>query len=160
MTTSSPNEFWDKIKKLGPRKTEKIPMEVYDENGDILTDEKLVLSRWRMDFQNLYNTDNIEAEFDDEFQREVLTVKLLREDQMLDPLYTENCDINSIITTDEIRNLVRKTKNGKSCGIDCIPYEVLKNEPVIKMLHSLFQFIFDTGIIPSIWRQAIICPIL
>ena len=53
-----------------------------------------------------------------------------------------------------------KTKSGKSCGTDELPYEVLKSNAVIKILHKMFMFYFDTGITPSIWRKAIICPLL
>ena len=35
-----------------------------------------------------------------------------------------------------------------------------KFPPVIAVIHQLFQLIFDTSIIPSVWRQSIICPIL
>ena len=51
-------------------------------------------------------------------------------------------------------------KNVKSSGIDNIPYEVLKFPSVIPVLRSLFQLIFDTSIIPSLWGKAIIYPIL
>ena len=37
---------------------------------------------------------------------------------------------------------------------------MLKFPPVIAVIHQLFQLIFDTSIIPSVWRQSIICPIL
>ena len=50
-------------------------------------------------------------------------------------------------------------KNGKSAGIDNIPYEVLKFPSVIQVIQSLFQLLFDTGIIP-LWKKAIVCPIL
>ncbi|VDH91189.1 Hypothetical predicted protein [Mytilus galloprovincialis] len=79
---------------------------------------------------------------------------------MLDPLFIENEELNSAITIDGIRRLVSRTKNGKSCGIDNIPYEVLKTENVIAVLNSMFQLVFDTSIVPSLWHQAIICPIL
>ena len=45
MTSENPNEFWEKIKKIGPRKYSKVPMETIDENGEIVTDETLVLNR-------------------------------------------------------------------------------------------------------------------
>ena len=79
---------------------------------------------------------------------------------MLDPSYDSNMELTHNIDIAEIERLVMKTKNGKSVGIDRIPYEVLKFSSVIQVLHSLFQFIFDTGITPSLWRKAIICPIL
>ncbi|VDI40881.1 Hypothetical predicted protein [Mytilus galloprovincialis] len=160
MVTSNPNDFWDKIKKLGPRKVQNIPMEVYGPNGEILTDDDSVLNRWKTDFHNIYNMDNSTAEFNDNFHSQVLSHKSSLEDCMIDPLYDENPELNTNITIDEIRRLILGAKNGKACGIDSIPYEVLKYESVISVLHSLFQLIFETSIIPSIWRQAIICPIL
>jgi hypothetical protein len=36
----------------------------------------------------------------------------------------------------------------------------LKYPIIIESLHNLFQVVFDTSIIPSIWRKAIMCPIL
>lgn len=55
-----------------------------------------------------------------------------------------------------------KSKNGKSSGVDEIPYEVLKYDCVIdsEVIHRLFMLCFESHIIPSVWRQAIICPIL
>ena len=51
-------------------------------------------------------------------------------------------------------------KSKSACGHDEIPYCVLKYPPVIRTIHELFQLVFDTSIIPSVWRKAIICPIL
>ncbi|CAC5408598.1 unnamed protein product [Mytilus coruscus] len=80
---------------------------------------------------------------------------------MLDPLYQSNEDLNSIITLEEITTkVVRAAKNGKSTGIDEIPYEVLKFPNVIQVHQCLFQLIFETSIIPSIWRKAILYLIL
>ena len=159
MTTENPNEFWEKIKRLGPRQSTNIPMEIYGQNGEILTDENIVLETWKQDFENLYNNGD-GNDFNTDFHREALSHKLLLEDRMLDPLYISNPELNHNITITEIERLVMNAKNGKSVGIDCIPYEVLKFPPVIQVLHSLFQLIFDTGITPSLWRKAIICPIL
>ncbi|XP_060556015.1 uncharacterized protein LOC132716677 [Ruditapes philippinarum] len=53
-----------------------------------------------------------------------------------------------------------KAKSRSACGYDEIPYFVLKCPALIAILKELFQLIFDTGIIPSIWRKSIICPIL
>jgi hypothetical protein len=45
-------------------------------------------------------------------------------------------------------------------GFDSIPYDVLKFPPIIVLLQKLFQLIFDTSIIPEVWRKVIIFPIL
>ena len=61
MSTENPREFWNKIKTLGPRKSTNIPMEVYNENGEILTDEQSVLNCWKTDFENIYNNDSFDS---------------------------------------------------------------------------------------------------
>ena len=40
MSSTNPNEFWNKIRKLGPRNNNNIPMEVLNEDGTILTTER------------------------------------------------------------------------------------------------------------------------
>jgi hypothetical protein len=77
----------------------------------------------------------------------------------IDPLYESNEMLNCNITYDEIKAAVSRAKNGKAVGIDKIPNEVLKLNPVISVLHKLFQLIFDSSKIPSLWRKAIIVPI-
>ena len=47
--------------------------------------------------------------------------------------------------------IVKNTKNGKSTGIDHLPYEVY--------LKYYFQLCFDSGYIPDQWLKAIISPI-
>ena len=159
MTTENPNEFWEKIKKLGPQKYSNIPMETTDNNGSIVTDETFVLNRWKTDFENLYRNDDENA-FNTEFQNEALSHKTVLEENMLDPLYESNSDLNQNISLQEIQKIIMNAKNGKSSGIDNIPYDVLKFPTVIPVLCLLFQLIFDTSIILSLWRKAIIYPIL
>ena len=159
MSTENPREFWNKIITLGPRKSTNIPMEVYNENGEVLTNEKCVLNRWKTDFENIYNNESVD-DFDSAFQREALSHKRLLEDRMLDPLYDSNAELNRNISFEELEKVLLKAKNGKSVGIDQIPYEILKLDSVKSVLLSLFQLVFDTSLIPSLWRKAVIFPLL
>ena len=43
-----------------------------------------------------------------------------------------------------------KSKNGKSTGIDDIPYEVLKFDCVIRVIHRLFMLCFESKLFPLI----------
>jgi len=52
------------------------------------------------------------------------------------------------------------TQSKSASGLDAIPYCVLKNPPIIAVLHKLFQLLFDSGKIPTEWRITVICPIL
>ena len=51
---SDPQVFWAHIKNLGPTKKQTIPMGV-EINGHIVTDQNLVLDKWRSEYELLYN---------------------------------------------------------------------------------------------------------
>ncbi|XP_053387326.1 uncharacterized protein LOC123542028 [Mercenaria mercenaria] len=78
---------------------------------------------------------------------------------MEEPMYTPNDCLNKNITIEEICLVVEQAELQSAYGYDNIPFGVLKFPPVISVLHQLFQLIFDSSLIPSIWRKAIICPI-
>ncbi len=78
---------------------------------------------------------------------------------MQDPLYDSNEILNNNISLAELEQVILKSKNKKSTGIDCLPYEVFKNKPIQQILLKLFQLCFDTSKIPSIWRKTLISPI-
>lgn len=79
---------------------------------------------------------------------------------MTEPTYISNPFLNKPIEVIKISNVVLRNKDCKSTGIDNLPAEVLKNETVIKALHKLFNFIFESNKILSVWKKAIIFPIL
>ena len=157
--TDDPRKFWDHLRSLGPKRKQDTPFEVYDEQGNVTSDPDIVCEKWSTDFSSLYNQRDTEAQFDNQFYDEILKHKRLLEENMLDPLYEENTSLNHTINRNEVEHAVFRAKNGKASGIDKIPYEVLKNQSIVDTLHSLFNLCFDTGIIPSIWRKAIISPL-
>ena len=55
--------------------------------------------------------------------------------------------------------MVQKAKKGKAPGLDSIIYEALKNNVAIQSLTSLFNTCLQSGLVPSIWKKAIISPI-
>lgn len=65
LSSKNPNNFWNGIRKLGPRKDRFIPFEIV-ENGQIVTDENRVYERWKYEFEKLYHGDN-DNDFDDDF---------------------------------------------------------------------------------------------
>ena len=145
-------EFWNKIKQLGPRKKEEIPLETYDEHGNIISHFPYVLEKWKKDFENLYNFQPQQNEFDDDFYNECLN-----SGDHVAGFTLENLD--GCITLEEIQKVVNHSKNNKSVGLDNLPYEIFKNNQSDKILVKLFNKIFDYGLTPSIWNMAIIKPI-
>ncbi len=156
LNTSNPREFWAELKKLGPRKTESIPMEVYNNDGDITVDTKEVLHKWKCEFEGLYKGYD-KSEFDETAYNDAMQQKLL-----LENLYNNVNDdsfLNRNVIYDEVMKVLNKAKNNKAIGIDNLPYEVLKNEQSCNILTHLYSKIFTSQLIPSIWRKAIIKPI-
>ena len=69
--------------------------------------------------------------------------------------------LNSSITCDEIRKCINNLKNGKSpCG-DHILNEYIKStkEIFLPVYETLFNKIFDSGILPTAWLEGSITPI-
>ncbi len=155
--TDNPRQFWQYIKKLGPKTSNRIVEEVYDNDGNVQCDLDTVLQKWKNDFENLYKTDS--TSFDNHFYDEIKALLRTAESNMNDPLYVSNVILNRNISFDEVSNVVDRLKNNKAPGIDRIPNEVLRNVSVKNCLLTFFQFYFDTGLLPKCWAQAIIKPI-
>ena len=60
MCTDNPKSFWEHIKNLGPKRQAGVPLEVYDELGNVISDENFVFQKWSTEFENLYNTEHNE----------------------------------------------------------------------------------------------------
>ena len=78
---------------------------------------------------------------------------------MQEPLYESNQTLKMTILRSEVEKAVNRAKAGKSTGFDKIPAEVLKFPIIVDVLHSLFNLCFDTGLLPSLWRKAMITPV-
>ena len=154
--SNDPKVFWDQLKKLGPRREQAIPLEVYNAEGDIVTDPRKVLEQWQSEFQKLYAATSNE-QVDDVHQRLIMT-----ENHFHDPLYEEPLDssLNLPFTLTEIERVVIEAKNNKATGMDLIPYELLKFPAVISTLRELFQLLFDYHMTPSDWCGSLIHPLL
>ena len=148
--TGNPREFWEHLKRIGPRKPHKGMPGVYGVDGQtVLTDLESVHERWKNDFETLLN--NVDtSQFNDQFYENVKTSVHLKEQAMQDPLYEGAANINADISFDEVKKVVMKTKVNKSAGIDNIPYEVLKFDPVIRVYSSYSKSVL-------IWAESLHC---
>ena len=155
LCTSNPKEFWKLLKELGPRKkTNKIPMETYDNFGNICDDVNFVFEKWRGEYNKLYNPSDECENYDNEFQDFCLNELTLEgNEEGYDDL------MDSLLSAEEVRKILTKAKCKKAVGIDNIPNEILKNEKTISLLTNLFNKIFANSLMPSCWNIAIIKPI-
>ena len=145
---TDPNEFWKHINNLGPKKKAEIPWEV-EINGEKRTAKNVVLKRWHKVFKQIYNVEG--SGFDDTFKKQWLS-EPLKSTQI-----TSN--INKKIGLNEIETAINRLKSKKAAGLDLVPNELLKNDGVKALLHSLFSVCLQYGLIPDIWRRVVIHPI-
>ena len=159
--TTNPREFWNFMANLGPRTKKDIPMKVYDDNNILVTDLDKVLESWQSQFQGLYNKPESENDPKDtnDFYNNILSKKRFREAEMEQPNYVQNPELNRPLSFDELEYMINKIKNNKSTGIDQIPNEVLKKHDVMLILFQLYTKCFDSGLVPSLWLKAVICPV-
>ena len=81
------------------------------------------------------------------------------EGEQLDLELNFECDVlNRRIEPSEISKAIRKLKNGKAKGIDEIGNEEIKatEEIMIDIYCKLFNIVFDSGVIPTVWSIGII----
>ena len=143
LNTTDPKQFWEKLNSLGPKKKQIIPLEVYDENNNIVRKKQAVLDKWKAEFSGLYNDSDQINDFP--FCNQIRTnIKVLELNQE-DPLFDTNLILNGNISREEVKAIIRKAKYGKSVGIDRLPYEVFRNDLMIGTLVKLFQLLLDTG---------------
>ena len=69
--------------------------------------------------------------------------------------------LNSPITKQEVESTIKRLKNGKAAGNDCIINEYLRNSiPLFSDIYcKLFNKVLDTGIIPDEWLIGLVLPI-
>ena len=74
--------------------------------------------------------------------------------------YSESETLNSPITEDEVSKAVKRLKNGKACGEDCILNEMIKSfYEHLHMLTQTFNVVLLSGHIPNEWATGLIKPI-
>ena len=151
---NNPREFWKVLKNLGPHKKLNIPFEVYDNDNNVVYDKNSVLNKWKNDYAKLYDSPIETDDFDDEFYN------ICREEiSEFERSGTVLPGLNHAIEKDEVIRIIQNSKNKKSVGLDNLPNEVFKNEASINVLTKFFNRLFETSLIPSVWRKAVLKPI-
>ena len=113
---------------------------IKDENSNVMINSEAVLKRWK------------EIE------------KLMNEENNRDPRTKEAEVVNeevNCVSREEVKNALRRMKNGKAVGPDELPAEVWKcmGEMGIKFLNRLFNRLLMGEQMPEEWRRSVIIPI-
>ncbi|MES9883911.1 MAG: reverse transcriptase family protein, partial [Sedimenticola sp.] len=157
--SSKTREFWKDIGRLGManERPNRIPCEVIDVNGEVITDKDRVLNRWKDDYERLYSS---EGEGNDFNAPHLDNIKAAISNRNGATFQQQNCDdLNVPITRAEVHKAVFRTKLHKSAGVDAIPAEVIRNDTCVDLLHKIIAFVFASGNIPSEWNKGIIQPL-
>ena len=160
INTENPIEFWKQINSLGPRKNNKIPVEVYaPDSSEKLYDTESVLNTWRSDFETLFNIpENEHVNFDSDFYDDIMSqVSNIKRAELTN--FDDSAEYNKPFDISEIDNICERLKLNKSVGPDMIPNEVLRHPNLRELLLNLLNMCFINNSIPSVWRKAIIAPI-
>ena len=177
LRTDNPREFWNEIDKLGPDRPHQNTSEsVKLSDGTITDDPDIVLQRWKDDFQSLYNspwdTENTEfvdaiEQLSNEWEREYQDILQRGEDATSMEIFPQAeqirqaaSSLNRTIPIQETVTALQCTRNGKAVGVDNIANEILKVPGLQVCLHDLYSACFEMNIVPTMWYQAIIHPIL
>jgi len=125
--------FWREIRHLSGRKKVGVCPEISD-------------VQWMEHFQKLFSKD----------------VSYVNNDNVVVEDTNINCDdLNKPLSEIEVFEALRRLKNGKACGSDEILSEMLKmsSDFSISFMTKLFNVLFNEGIYPQEWSEAIIMPI-
>jgi len=109
-------------------------------DGELVTETKAKLDRWKEHFQSILNRPLPQSEVDIPEADEDLDVNLKR------------------ISVQEVQQAIHQMKNGKSPGEDGVYAEMLKaeGEEIPNALCGIFQEIWETERIPPEWREGTI----
>ncbi len=100
----NPLAFWAYINNIRPRKIE-FPVKVYKDN-ELVSDPVIVANTWQKDFSHLYNRPiNMNDDFDQYFYNDVITQKILWQNEMYQPEYSSNEMINRSLSFHEIEKI-------------------------------------------------------
>jgi asparagine synthetase B (glutamine-hydrolysing) len=115
LNTNNPREFWNELKKLGPRKKVDIPLEVYGNNGEIITDVHSVLSKWSSEYEKLFKGYD-KIQFDYVHYNQILhDLDILENNPAVSP------EINFPISLREVQATLKKAKVNKAVGQPPLP---------------------------------------
>lgn len=140
--------FYKTLKNMR-NKTETRAKSIKDRNGQLISDEKDIMDRWKEYFYELLNDEKYEQR--DETNRYEENTNLGNEIQE-----TEN-----IITERELEEALEKLKIGKAAGVDEIDAELIKylGTNGKKELLNIYNLAWKNKCIPEEWNTSIIYPI-
>ena len=114
-----------------------------DKSGNILSEHKDILQRWKQYFCDLQSLKDSQSEID------------------IENITFNNVEEVSPPTYHEVTQIIEKLKTHKAAGPDNIPAELIKTGGIAlkQRIHKLIVKIWKEETLPREWTEGIICPI-
>ncbi|CAG2193413.1 unnamed protein product [Mytilus edulis] len=106
------SEFWKSIGKLGlanDRKSRQT-FQIRSETGEIISDIDSVLEKWKIDYEKLYNSADMNGSYDDEFLKDIKN-KLQNRNNLVNDNNIDTTELNRAIERDESEQNLRYKTN-------------------------------------------------
>jgi hypothetical protein len=143
------------IKKLSGNNNDKLMTiePIKNVNGEIVTEKKRIMERWKEHFEKLLNRD--EPTSREETMIEIEETERLQEEE------EEEEEEAKEISIEEVEKAIKQMRKNRAPGICKITAEMLQNtgQHTIKWLHRVINTIWTSEKTPADWRKAIIIPI-
>ena len=156
LNTKDPKAFWEELRKLGPKgNTKPNTYKVQLDDGGVSDDPNIVLENGKGTSKRYTKPMELQG---------ATTTHLFKTSVDCHNNGRNNIQasatLNRPIALQETVNSLKTLRNGKAVGIDNIANEILKVQTIQNCLHSLFASCFEYGMVPGMWLQGIIHPIL
>lgn len=138
--------FWKEMKKSRSKRGA-LTSTIKTVDGNVVQDDTKIEERWREHFKELLNVGKVD-------ERKGRVVENIREEENR----SENL---GQISKNEIGYALKKTKGGKSPGLDSIQVEMLKKggNCVVEWLRRLFNVCWQRCEVPQDWQDSCLVPI-
>ena len=154
--SSTPKEMWDTFKTLTSYQDldggNILPLLDKDNNPVFDLEQKCQILQDTF-FGGSHLSDN---NFDETFKKEIETELTDIRNKPTEDQPFDDTILNGEITLGETLASLQYLKTGKAAGPDKVFTELLlkSNDELVKAIHSLFNFSFETGTLPEDWRSA------
>ena len=116
---NNPTDFWKTIGRAGVRNNRKndIPMEIINDNGEVVKDRNLVFDKWKTVFSDLLNSAP-----DQQIDTQSVDVMVFKDNFEKSGLFENHFSLS------EIQRALGNIKWNRTADVDEIPGEVLNQE--------------------------------
>ncbi|MDA8002146.1 MAG: hypothetical protein MPL62_12780 [Alphaproteobacteria bacterium] len=148
MKSTNTKKFWQEIDSIAitnEHSKRDPPQQMLKPDGSLTSNMDETLQIWSDHFHALFNPPlerlEIEQHSDD-------TDK-----------YTEEANLNRLITIEEVHSAVMQLEESKAPGLDKICPSILRDVKIMQYLQNLYQTCFKNGVVPQSWLYSTIQPI-